>query len=610
MSSFFLYIHPEKLNNQSIKKISVALTSYPWVTAEVQSINGGQLISTINRSKNVRIFKDVQDGNIFVLQGEVYPSFNGLKDFVDTDSGLENEIIRHYKEHSIDGCAGLNGIYNLIVYSPRKNIFEVATPRLHLLQIYFIPLAQNNFVITNCLAAAKYIPQYHPRVDKTALFELMYMGRNLGEITILQDVIRFQPNSSYKIEQGQLHLRKSSRLPFSHLRWGDAIPQLIKEFEEIYSKAIIHRIKPNDKVLCLQSGGKDSRVYSYFLKECGIKPQVLAAGENHHAEVAISRMVAKKLGFPFINLPIDENYEYACADQFFKADSYSSEIYCPWPMSMFSKLGYNWDCVTGCYLADAMMGNEMYSPKTDFAWDARGYFENYLEKQHIKFTTREELNALFKDEAEGLLKTFEERSFQQFQSFGNEPFEKIIAYDLITDDCYRLGGIIRGINSACPMILPVLDNDIMDFCLSLPPALLSKRLFLDVFLTQKAKCLASIPFDQNTGQYSALLPSMKDEIRFRLWHETTKLVRMPILKMTAGYKATTQFYGQLYNLNLEGIRRLKQEAVKDLDLLDGFMDKEAARKILLRQAPDNLYHVNAGNAPRSLVTVIHALKYF
>lgn len=609
MSSFFLYRHSEKLNTVSAEKIRGALAVYPWVKSERRDLPGAEIITTSYKSNQVRIFQDPQSRRTFILQGNIYPSSQGLKEWGNSSS-LEETIIQHYDMHGIDGCAGLNGMYNLLVLSADQKIVEIATPRLHLLQIYFIPLSKDFFVITDRLCTAKYIPSYEVKIDPEGVFEMMATGKNFKETTMLQNVRRLQPNSSYKIENGGLMLLKKDRLPFSKKRWGYTLPQLIDEYDGLYKQAINRRIKSSDKVLYLQSGGKDSRIFSYFLKQCGIRPDVLTAGGNHHTEILLSRMTAQKLSFPYQSFGVSDDFESRCADQFFSINGYSTEIYGPWPMEIFSKEPAGWDTVIAGYLADAVMGNAMYLGKTEPHWKAQDYFDDYIVKQFEKYTASEDLSRLFPDYAEDSFEVYRKKAFEHFQSLGDEPYQMMIAFDLLNDDCFRLGGIIRSIHAACPVSLPHLDNDLLDFNLSLPPALLSKRLFLDAFLMKKAKYLASIPLDQNTGHCVALVPSLKDEIRYRLWEWTTKKVRLPILRLTSNYKATTQFYGQLYNLNQKGIKRLRENALQSLNLLNGLMDQEEARKVLIKPAPDNLYHVNAGNAPRSLVTILHALKYF
>ena len=607
MSTFFLYVHNHgKIDSFPGEKIAGHLAHYPWLKSASHSSSHWELIHTVYKSNSIRIFKDETTQRVFLLQGHIFPSSQGITDD-DALNFLQTQILNRYRRDGITAGADLNGMYNLLVYSPEDQGWEIATDRLGLQQIFFVPLGKNTFILTTDLTTLSLIKDYHPVIEERGIFDLMYAGTAMGERTVLKNVMRLSAHSTYRIASGEINLLNTFRLPFSKKRWSYTNAQILDEFEFLYKQAIQRRLSTNQRILYLQSGGKDSRVFSYFLKACGITPQTITAGDWHHGEVFISRMVSSKLKFPWQKVSISEDFEFNHTPSLFKADSFSSGIYCPWPLELMAKAGPRWDVVTTAYLGDAIMGSAMVKARLEQKPEVFDAFQNYLRSSRQGFASDEQLIALWGPKAQEMIDQYKEEAFRFFESLAEETYQKVIAYDLRMEDRFRLGSVLRGLDAACPISSPCLDNDLMEFIFSLPPVLLSKRLVLDIFLKERAKEMGGIPLDQNIGYYQSLVPSLKNEISLRLWQAWARNICLPYFKAFQPHKATTQYYFQVYSMNQRGFERLRQQAITDLPLMANYWNIDTAKKLLLKN-PSGTDHVEPGNLPRSLITTINALK--
>lgn len=613
MSEFVFYRGRKKLTPEDQRNISQNIKHFDWVEDCHHQDEDWGLIYTKNKSDEIEVFDDPAHENTFLLHGYICESesFGNGHRFIDEQQKKRECIIERYHQQGINGLIGLNGLYNLFVWKRKTKVLEVANDRLGVFQVFFFPLNDNEFVLTTNLANLKVICPDRLKLNRRGLFDLLYVGNQFEDRTILESAYRILPNASFKVENGKIKLLLQKKLIFSRERWADVTPKILDELEAYYQQAIKRQLRPSHRHIYLQSGGKDSRLFSHFLKQCGIMPDTVTVGEKHHGETHISRLVSRQLGFPWRRIPINENIEFDAAQKFFSIDSYSGETYSSWyftPLSNAAGASYDY-CLTA-FIGDAVMGSAIIKGNLEGHPDDKTAFKNYLNHFRRGFLTIDQLKLLMGEEAVDFAESYEKEAFELFMSQGEYPYQRIVAYDLRIEDRMKLGGCIRSVNAGIPVRLPCLDTDLMDFIFSLPPALLYDRQFIDIFLSKRAAHLGAIPLDGNDNLYMALVASVKHLVPFRLWREWNRKIYFPFIRLFAPLKATSRFYVQAFSMENHGFRKLNNEAILSCDSLEGFLYPDRVKEMLVSYRPTSRNHITSGNLRRSLITTIFAVKEF
>jgi len=613
VSAFFFYYHNNNpLNQKSIDDISKGLVHFPWVKVEMYSNDNLQLVYTVNKTDGMQVFRSKEDNLTFFLQGNIFESSKGIEK-IDEDNEeytLENQIIKRYLKNGVSSCVGLNGIYNLLIWNDRTSVLEIGGDRLGILQVFFAPLGNGHFVATSDIITLKSIPGYGPKINKRGIFDLLYMGIAFENRTVLEGVERLLPNACYRISSGQLRLIDEFKLSFSKERWGYVIPKILDELEYCYVQAIKRQLSPEDKIVFFQSGGKDSRFFSYFLKQAGVIPHCVTMGENHHGEVFLSKAIDKTLGFPWKRTPVTQNYEFTYVQQYLRMSNFSVRIAPIYQIEAISKLSRDVDYVTSTYMGDLIFGKRLGECKLEKANNTYDALNNYFEFLREALFPEEALEKLFPKSGQDWIIENRREAIDVFIRLGNEPYQTILAYDLRSVGRFKLIGMMRSIYDAFPMSLPCIDNDLMDFTFSLPPSLLGKKLILDIFLMQRASNLAAIPLDQNSFNFLGLIPSLRTQLKFKLWHSYVEKVKLPTLRAVSPVSSTTQFYFDVFSLQDKGFQEVKNKAFSAVPCLEGILDIPTAVEILKRPLPSGIDHITPSNALRSLIAVIFTAESF
>ncbi len=613
--SLFLYIYgqeSEKLQPAVRKSIKEQLLHFSYTQINEYSDNHLQLICSSPYRENIRIFNDQDNNFTFFIQGNIFESVNGLSsprpDFA--ENSLENQIIRRYTAKGIASCIGLNGIYNLIIWDRKNRSLEIAGDRLGILQLFFTPVGDGAFVLTTDILILKHLPNYRAKISRRGIFDMLYMGVAFETRSILENVERLLPNTGYRIFGNKLTVVDKHRLFFSDLRWKDNADNILNEFEHYYLQAVKRHFRSQEKVVFLQSGGKDSRVFSYFLKQAGVIPQCFSAGLNHHADVYLAKIVSKTLGFPWQRISAGLDFYPELAEKILAIDSFSCRIFETWVAEIIHKLSPDFDCITSTLSGDPVFGYFIQFGRLEEKNDCLSAFKNFFNFSRSGFFSNEQLKKLFPQEAEDWIADYQQEAFEIFKDSGNSPFQMLIGYELRTNNRSKIGCILRNINSAFPLRAPVLDVDLMDFIFSLPQHFLNQRYLLDIFLQQRAKKLGAIHLSQNSRKCKALLFSLKQEARFRAWHYYVCALKLPLLKISNPLSATTQFYLQVFSLKNQGFQKIKEAAFSRLDCLEGILDLAQAREIFKQPLPVADDHIILGNTLRSIITAVLAADAF
>jgi len=613
--SLFFYIcdvAEKKLQKTTRDRIKGQFANTAKILINEYSEDHLQLIYTASHKECLQIFYNERKDLVFFLQGCIFESVNGLDNIGPDNSGnsLKNQIVKRYIAKGIASCTGLNGMYNLIVWDKKRRCLEIAGDRLGILQLFFASLGNGALVITTDIIALKHIPGYRPKISRRGLFDLFYRGIAWGGRSILENVDRLLPNACYRVSNLTLTLIDKYRLLFSDKRWSNSLEKTLDELEHYYVQAIKRQMLPRDTVVFLQSGGKDSRIFSYFLNQAGIIPHCFSRGANHHGDVYLAKETSKALCFPWKRIQAGKDFYPDIAKRILEIDSFSLHVFDTSGEEMIGRLPLEPDYITTAYLGDVIFGSPIRLGNIKENNDALFAFTNYFNYVRSGFLSDAELKELFPQDGERWLADYHQEALKSFLDSGDTPFQMLIGNSLLTAGRFKHGSFLRNIYASFSVRAPNLDNDLMDFIFSLPIGFLDNRHLLDVFLMQRAKRLGAIHLDQNYHRYKALVFSPRQKLKFSMWHNYVRAIKLPILSIFDPLSATTQFYIQIFSLRHKGFQEIKNTTFSRVHCLEDILDVSKAKEIFQRPLPSSKDHIIPGNTLRSMITAVIAVDAF
>jgi hypothetical protein len=612
MSAFFLYIHKKNpLDQETLNVLARKINLFPLAHASMYSEDHLQLVSTVHKSDCLRIFKEPTRNLTFFLQGNIFESIKGIRkiDESSEEYALKNQLIKLYLEKGISACVGLNGIYNLVVWNHQLHSLEIAGDRQGIFQLFSVSLGNDRFILTSDMSLLKLIPGYTPQMDQRGLFDILYMGTAFEGRTVLRGVERLLPNACYQLTAKGLCLLEKFRLPFSRDRWHRSTPEITEELEYFYTLAIKRQLNEKQKLICMHSGGKDSRLFSYHLKKANIIPQCVTIGEKHHAEVFLAKQVNEALKLPWKRIDVTPEFADIYISSYLQLSNFSNRIFMPYQMNIFHDVPGEWDYLLSSFLSDPLFGECLKIATLQDYHDHLKPLENYFAFWRKTYFSKEELQNLFGIEAREFISAYEKEAYSLYHDLAEEPYQKMMAFSLRANDRFKIGAHLNYLNATCPIRLPCVDNDLMDFLFSLPLFLLYGRHLVDLYFIERSKALASIPLDQNSRKCKALAYDFRAQLNYKIWYVNQEM-KLPMIRFFNPARATTQAYRQSFSLHDKGFKKIREKAYNFLPRLEGVLDINEAKKLIGKPIPKYSNHVDLGNSIRALITVAWAANTF
>lgn len=604
MSSFFIYYNQKNpLPTSQIEKISGGLRHYSWTKTKHHSVDNLLIVESFPHH-GIKIFTDTSKKIFFILQGDIFHSDNGL---IKKGATLEDNITHLYLEKGIEACVGLNGTYNLFVWNSDKRYLETASDRMGLRQAFYSQVP-NGFVLTSNIFCLKYLPDLNIELDQQGIFDLLSLGTAYEDRTLFKNVIRLLPNSCYRIQDGKLHPINTFFFNFTQKRWGQTILESLDGLEHYYTQAIKRQFTPENKILFLQSGGKDSRILSLMFKKSGITPDCVTAGENHFGEVFLTKDVDQILDFPWKKINISQDFDMDYSDLHLKMNSASSMIYVSFFIEIINQLRDGWDFSTAGLFADTFTGSTIMTAGKQIPENPQHAFQNYFQHWRNGLINAEESKKLFPGKGKQLTEQYELENLKLFLKCGNLPYQMILGFGLRTNNRFKVGSAFTFVDAGISMRLPCLDIDFQDFIFSLPPNMLFDRFLLDLYLIHRGEKINTIPLDKNSWRYEPLVRAFKSELKYKIKLNWINNILIPCLKKINPVHATNQSYVSLLSMDQRGSQRMLKDALKNAELTEGLMDVDAVKSILSKPADSN-NHITSSKVKRSLIAIIKTIQF-
>jgi len=295
-------------NRRAALNMAARMRLFDWQRLVVHDLDGltiaemsaGQNVCTILNYPNIQRW--------FVIDG--YLCENGLSSLGKLTQNLQTELVtklnNRYEQGGISTLAGLDGCYNLIVWSPKQRLLELATDllatkRLHAWQ------GPHGLALATQLKAFLDCPGFSPRPNKVVLAEMLSIGHSQSTETVLDGVSALHPHSAYRIERGRIRKVASHTIEFHEEPVKESQTELADHALDLFNDAWRRRAACGP-MLISASGGMDSRMMLAAAARSHSQATALVWGWNRGQDFKLGLRAAKNLGLPVQAVPVPAHY--------------------------------------------------------------------------------------------------------------------------------------------------------------------------------------------------------------------------------------------------------------------------------------------------------------
>lgn len=253
--------------------------------------------------------------------------------------GLAQQLLGIYQKLGPGGLQGLNGAYVVVVWESQLSRLTLISDRGGLQPFYFWQTGKR-LVFASRIQAIMHHPAFSPRVNPTALFDLLAAEQMLDERTLLYDVQSLPPAGWLTYENGRLDVR-SYWQPVLYARGGaeptegEAIEglagQVLSAVRLLLDYASAEIGKGSGASLLL-TGGLDSRLLAGALarnnREIPIRANTI--GHEQARDVRYGREIALAAGLPYTGLPANPHYLDDYSAEYVRRTEGGSNVHASW----------------------------------------------------------------------------------------------------------------------------------------------------------------------------------------------------------------------------------------------------------------------------------------
>lgn len=206
------------------------------------------------------------------------------------------EVAKKAYENQLDYNL-MSGCYKLVIFSKTENGY-----------LFFGDHAGNQFfffderegVFSDSFLELRKKREREIEIDMVAAFELIELGRILGEKTLIRDIKKTDADRYYRLRNGKIEIfPKGLRLlseMVENIQLDDVVAPMLKTVEA-------------QKICAVCTGGTDSRVIISNLLFREQKPDLLLTGHSDNPDVPIAEKIARKAELPLALVQFSEHEE-------------------------------------------------------------------------------------------------------------------------------------------------------------------------------------------------------------------------------------------------------------------------------------------------------------
>ena len=501
-------------------------------------------------------------------------------DTITDNHGPAELFLRCFKRLGRESLCGLNGIYVIVIWDSLEKKLTIINDRHGFRKLYYLH-SGNKFFFATEISAMCWNHDFPKSVDEIGLSNFLMFGYLLDDRTLFENIKILPQASVLTYSDNQLSIEKYWDYSF----YRDDEPVWLEDYYvdglyEVIENAIRKRVNGLNKIAIPLSGGLDSRVIAGMLHNIGFPGKVItySYGNKNSYDVIYGRQIAQKLHYIHHFVPIDMSYIKNYAGEFTRVND--GMITC---LNAHMGVGKNfleriktYNVITG-FLGDVQTGvftvargiegitNDEQIVKILFSKFGDGMdemeLENYL-KEDIYRRVKGANYTMFRDcyyRSPSKNKFFKSRYVNLIQRQRRYTQFNIYCYENFTDVC-----------------APFTDNNVVDFNLHTPPALLIGQNIYKKMIVKYFPEVASVPWNRTK------LPLNASWLRKGLHWRWERLNRNSLVRKTIGrrYAMMNDNYLNTAEAIRTGSRDFVVEHIRDNPFLAEYFHMDRIHQML------------------------------
>lgn len=417
---------------------------------------------------------------------------------------LDKSILAFYEEGRLDKLKDFNGSFAAAIYDKTEEKLTLVNDRYGLIKLFYYH-DKDRF----CFA-----PKIRPllrlgankSLRKDAIIDFFLFGYLLGDKTFFEHIHQLPPASILEVSKNDMNLTKY--WDYEYDGEYDARPkeELIEELGALWQRAVERRSKKDETIIIPLSGGLDSRAVLAATLRCTSKDNIITFtfGEQGSFDFEIGKMVAEKAGVRNIPLRVEK------ADFERKYTTSLTDVEGMIDVTPYFPIeGYKYMKKYGSKLRTGYMGGELMGPLifSKVLNKKLKSEENYIEAknmifEHHRLNNLEDIQRLLNPaylNTENLRSSFED-TLEDITQISDKDLPNYCAtwlYKHENDKCTSFF-VFRNKN-LFEILIPFLDNELIDFMLKIPPELRVNKNLYKSMLLKKYPDLFELPTKTNLG---------------------------------------------------------------------------------------------------------------
>lgn len=247
--------------------------------------------------------------HIFIV-GEVFTRDRGpLESGMNAHRADAEQLLAAYGRRGTSAFDSLKGNF-IVVVIDHHNEHQIFSSRLSVVSLYYAVLDGVLYFSTSLGQIGTQLPA-SPRLDATALAEVLLLNFPLGQRTFLQSVSRMPQSAIVRISQGSVSCRRywelTSLYHLVKLPERDALDHGAELFHRIANTLAMDQ----PRVCASFTSGFDSRALHAVLDEAHATVLGYSFGRQGTQDVVIPLRISQELGYSFLPVYLDDEYESA-----------------------------------------------------------------------------------------------------------------------------------------------------------------------------------------------------------------------------------------------------------------------------------------------------------
>lgn len=288
----------------------------------------------------------------------------------------------------------LDGFFSIIILT-NDSLF-VAVDHIRSLPLFYY-MEKGIWIVTDALQLSD---KKEFKISKSSVFQLDYSLGVIGNKTIYEDVYQLELGKCIEIRNNNILVETWSDMNYSKLpinKLNKAI-QFVKSGIEKSFQYTYDALKGRTAVVPL-SGGHDSRLIAYFLKQQDVNVVAYSYGKRDNEESRIAKKVAKELNIPFYFIEYNyrnmRRWEKANMDEYLSyAGNASSvpciqEVYAVYYLKSHNLIPLDSVFIPG-YSGDFLAGNHIPLISKEIKTFTNDYLLEHIIKKHFCENTKME----------------------------------------------------------------------------------------------------------------------------------------------------------------------------------------------------------------------------